>query len=130
MSPHSGRKKSATHSYQCVFNISGCTMVWLPVFGVLTYAQMLMHAFADGGCTDSVRGPALEVDSERERERESWTYRGLEPASVLRLVFQSDAVPTELFPPALNYKIQANTKRTLQRTVSVALYFDLTCGYG
>ena len=67
MSPHSGRKKSATHSYQCVFNISGCTIVWLPVFGVLTYAQMLMHAIADGGCTDSVRGPALEVDSERER---------------------------------------------------------------
>ena len=24
---------------------------------------------------------------------------GLEPASVLRLAFQSDAVPTELFPP-------------------------------
>ena len=47
------------------------------------------------GGADTVTEPALEVDSGREKN--PLPHRGLEPASVLRLVFQSDALPTELF---------------------------------
>ena len=54
---------------------------------------MLMHAIATGGCTES----ALKVDSGTEKN--PLPYRGLEPASVLRLASQSDALPTELSPP-------------------------------
>ena len=55
-----------------------------------------MHAIAHGGCTETVRESALEVDSGRKK---FLPHRGLEPASVLRLVFQSDALPTKPFPP-------------------------------
>ena len=54
----------ATHSYECVqyFGVSrqgyGCQCL-----GFLTYAQMLMHAIAQGGCMDTLRKSALEVDS-------------------------------------------------------------------
>ena len=85
---HSSRKSSATHFCQRVqyFRLSrqwcGCQGL-----GFLTCAQLLMHATAHGGCTDTVRESALEVDStKRERER-------LETTSVLRLAFQSDALP-------------------------------------
>ena len=47
------------------------------------------------GGADTVTEPALEVDSGREKN--PLPHWGLEPASVLRLVFQSDALPTELF---------------------------------
>ena len=47
---------------------------------------MLMSAIAHGGCTDTVREHALRVDS---------SHRGLEPASALRLAFQSDVLPVE-----------------------------------
>ena len=56
--------------------------------GSLTCAQMLMHAIAHEGCTETVRESALKVDSERKssgRTRESNLY-------------QSDALPTELHP--------------------------------
>ena len=33
--------------------------------GALTCAQMLMHAIAHGGCTDTARESALKVDSAR-----------------------------------------------------------------
>ena len=56
---------------------------------------MVMHATAHGGCTDTVRESALEVDW----EKNPLPHRGLEPASVLRLAFQSDAVPAELPRP-------------------------------
>ena len=46
-----------------------------------------------GGGADTITEPALEVDSGRKNPLPN---RGLEPASVLRLVFQSDALPTEL----------------------------------
>ena len=72
------------------------TMVWLPVFGdffffffFLTCTQMLMHAIAHGGCTDTVRQSALEFDSGR---KIALPPLGLELASWL---FQSDALPTE-----------------------------------
>ena len=48
-----------------------------------------------GGCTDTVRESALEVDW----ERNPLPHWGLEPASVLRLAFQSDALPAELSRP-------------------------------
>ena len=49
-----------------------------------------------GGCTDTVQESALEVDSGRKEN--PMPHRGLEPVSVLRLAFHSDAVPTELSP--------------------------------
>ena len=59
-------KSSATHSYQCVrhFPVSkqcyGCQSL-----GLFTCTQMLMHAIAHGGCTDTVRQSALKGDSGR-----------------------------------------------------------------
>ena len=43
-----------------------------------------MHAIAHGGCTDTVREAALEVDSGR---KNPLPHLGLKPASVLRLGF-------------------------------------------
>ena len=57
-----------------------------------------MHAIAHGGCMDIVRESALEADSGREK---NLPHRGLEPASVLRLVSQSNALPTEPFSHSL-----------------------------
>ena len=63
--------------------------------GFLTCAQMSMRAIAHGGCTDNVRESALKFDS----GKNCLPHPGLEPASVPRLPFQSDALPTELSPP-------------------------------
>ena len=43
------------------------TVVWYgcQCLGLLTCAQMLVHAIAHGGCTDTVRESAPEVDSRR-----------------------------------------------------------------
>ena len=60
---------SATHACQCVQYFRVQTMVWCRCLGLLTCAQMSMHAIAHGGCTDTVRESALEVDSGREREK-------------------------------------------------------------
>ena len=55
-SGHGSRKSSATHSYQCVQYVCvskqcyGCQCL-----GFLMCSQMLMHAIAHGGCTDTVR---------------------------------------------------------------------------
>ena len=57
---------------------------------------MLMHATAHGDCTDTARESALEADSGREKK--SLTHKGFEPASVLHLAFQFDALPHELSP--------------------------------
>ena len=59
---------------------------------LLTCAQMLMHAIAHYGCTDSVSESALKVVSGRKTPS---LHLRLEPALVLRLAFQSDAVPAE-----------------------------------
>ena len=64
---HSSRKSSATLSYQCVqyFSVSkqwyGCQCL-----GFLMCAQLLMYAIVQGGCMDTIRKRALEVDSGRE----------------------------------------------------------------
>ena len=96
---HSSRKSSATHSYQCVQNFCvskqwhGCQCL-----GFLTCAQTLMHVIAHGGCTDTVRESAQEVDSGRNipcRTGDSnqcrycaWRFsRTLYPLSYSRLYF-------------------------------------------
>ena len=58
---------------------------------------MLMQAIAHRGCTDTVRESALEADSGKKRKKKKKTlpHRGLEPASVFGLAFQSDCLPTE-----------------------------------
>ena len=68
----------------------------------LTYIQMLMHVIAHGGCTDTVRESALKADSGRKKI--PCRTRGLEPASVLRQAFQSDALPTELLAPRIRLR--------------------------
>ena len=57
---HSSRKSSATQFYQCVqyFRVYGCQCS-----GFLTWAQMLMHAIAHGGCMGTVTESALKVGS-------------------------------------------------------------------
>ena len=96
---HSSRKSSATQFYKCVqyFRVYGCQYL-----GFLTWAQMLMHAIAHGVCMGTVTESALKVDSRIIIiKKKTKTKRGLEPASVLRLAFQSDALPTELSPPRI-----------------------------
>ena len=43
-----------------------------PCLGFLTCVQMLMHAIAHGGCTDTVRESALKVDSGRRSLCRTW----------------------------------------------------------
>ena len=58
-----------------------------------------MHAIAHGGCTDTVRESALEAEKkEKRKKKKKLAHRGLEAASVLRLAFHSDALPTKLSP--------------------------------
>ena len=63
---HSSRRSSATHSCQCLpyFHVSKqcCCCQRL---GILTCAQTLMHAIAHGGCMDTVKESAMEVDTGR-----------------------------------------------------------------
>ena len=63
---YSSPKSSATHSYQCVqyFCVS---RQWRSCHcrGFLTCTQMLMYAIAHGGCADTGRESAPEVDSGR-----------------------------------------------------------------
>ena len=70
-------------------------MVWLPMFGIF-------NVRTDADACDCTRG----LYGHRERvctgswlwEKKPMPHLGLEPASVLRLAFQSDALPAELFP--------------------------------
>ena len=60
---------------------------------------MLMQATAHGRCTDTVSESVLKADSGRKitchlGARDS----NPQPASLLRLAFQLDALPIELFP--------------------------------
>ena len=113
---HSSRKSSATHSYQRVqyFPVSkrwyGCQCL-----GFLTSAQMLMHAIAHGGCSGTVRvctGSWLW-------EKIPLLRRGLEPASVLRLAFQSDPLPTEHTPSTAFRHLPPNSARFSYATEAV-----------
>ena len=63
------------------------------------HSALLMHAIAHGGCTDTVRESAPEVDSRRRKKKEkNLPHRGLEHRSVFRLDFQSGALAAELIP--------------------------------
>ena len=70
------------------------------VWDFLTYAQIVFMRLHTGDCADTVRESARKVVSGREKN--PLLHRGFEPASVLRLAFQSDAPPTELSPPQLS----------------------------
>ena len=63
--------------------------------GFLTYAQMLMHEIVHWGSTDLVRESVRKNYSGRRKNPMS--HRGLEPASALRLTFQSHAQNSELY---------------------------------
>ena len=93
----SSRKSSATRSCRCLehFRVSKQSYGF-QCWGFLTCAQMLMHAIAHGGCTDTVRESTVELG-----EKKSLPRRGLEPASKLRPAFQSDTLPAELSLPVL-----------------------------
>ena len=60
----SSRKSSATQSYRCLqnFHVSKQWRKW-QCFGFSTCAQMMLHVI--GGCTDTVRESAPQVDSGR-----------------------------------------------------------------
>ena len=49
----------------CSISVCPNSAMAASVWGLLTCTQMLMHAIAHGGCTDTVRETALEVDSGR-----------------------------------------------------------------
>ena len=53
---------------------------------------MLMHAIAHRDCMVTVRESALKFDW----EKNALLHQGLKPASLLRLAFQPDVLPTEL----------------------------------
>ena len=71
-------------------------MVWLPVFGIFNMHTLCMRLHT-GGCTDTVRESALEADW----EKNPLPHRGLESVSIMRLAFQSDALPNWLLPPLM-----------------------------
>ena len=62
---HSGRKSSVTRfKWGCAVFLTVCPNAAACFGGFVTCTQMLMHAaIAYGGCTDTVRESALEVDS-------------------------------------------------------------------
>ena len=92
---HSSHKSSATHFYRCVqyFRVSkqwyGCQSL-----GFLTSAQMVMHAIAYAGCTDTVRESALKAAGLGEKSLAA----NSNPLQYCALDFYSDDLPTELFP--------------------------------
>ena len=106
---HSSCKSRATHFYQCVWYF-GVIKPWhgcqcLEIFVVIKpwYGCQCLEIFnlrTDVAACDCTRG----LYRHRKRvftgswlwEKNSLPHRGLEPASVLRLAFQSDALPTEL----------------------------------
>ena len=61
-----GRAAARTHCYRCV-QYCRVSKQWCgcQFSGFLTCTRMLMHAIANGGCTDTVRESALKADSGR-----------------------------------------------------------------
>ena len=59
-----------------------------------------MHAVAHGGCADTVREFALKADTERKIPRRTGDSNPRQYCACFFVFFsQSDALPTELFPP-------------------------------
>ena len=70
-------------------------MVLVPVFETVCVRT-------DVGACDCTRWlSALGVDC----VKQLLPHRGFEPASVLRLAFQSDTLPTELYPPLSSLEV-------------------------
>ena len=78
------------------------TMVWLPVFGIFN-----VHTDVDAcDCTRELYGHRKRVCTGSYLwEKNPLPHRGLEPASVLRLAFQSDRLPSE--PIATQFEVSA-----------------------
>ena len=66
----------------------------MPVFGIFNVCTDVVACDSHGGCTNTAR----ESELNWLWEKNPLPHWGLEPASVLRLAFQSDALPTELSP--------------------------------
>ena len=93
---HHSCKSSATHSCQCaVFLCAQTIMVWLPVFGIF-----LVHTDVDACiCTLGLHGHRKTVcNGSWLWEKNPLPHWGLEPASVLHLAFQSDALTNWAIP--------------------------------
>ena len=60
---------------------------------------MSMHAIAHGGCTDTVRESAPEADSGRKIPYRTGDSNPRQYCAWRFLAFQSDALPTDLYPP-------------------------------
>ena len=74
------------------------TMVWLPMFGIFNTHTDVPAC----NCTQGLYGHRKRVCTESWLwEKNPLLHRGLEPASRLRLAFQSNALPTELSQPQL-----------------------------
>ena len=71
----------------------------LPVFRILTSAQMWMHAIAHRGSANTVGESALKVDFGK---KNPLPHRGLEPASVWRLTVRRDALCNHCAVPLPN----------------------------
>ena len=75
-----------------VFSCVQTTVYGCQCLRFLTCAQLLVHATAHGGCTNTVRDPACTKSWQWEKN--PLLHRGLEPLSLLPLVLWSDVLPT------------------------------------
>ena len=78
--------------YAGCFSVSTIHRILTWTTGSLTCTQMLTHATAHGGCTDTVRESTLKVDSGRKIPCLSGESKPVSAAC------RSDALPTELHP--------------------------------
>ena len=65
------------------------------MFGFSTCAQMLVHAIAHGGCTDTIKESALKLTLGEKSLAAPGTLTQVS-IRLFRLAFQSDILPTEL----------------------------------
>ena len=120
---HSSPKSSATHSYLCVqhFPVSkqryGCQRL-----GFVTCAQMLMHATAHGGRTNTVRESALEADSGRKylAARGNQTRIGVASVFFGQMLYHS--IPTPFQVPKTSSK-KAGHMHTLKIKIKTVPHY-------
>ena len=80
-----------------------------------------MHAIAPDGCTDTVRESALKADSGR---KISYGTGDSNLRQYSALAFQSDALPTELFPPVSLEYVSLQTFRTYNEQQTAFMYHN------
>ena len=106
-SPYQGKTQQLQvqhYPFLSVFAVCSCvqTLVWLPVFGFFTCAQMLMHVIAYRGCTDTVTHKRVCT------RRWLWEKKRKIPCRTLDLNSQSHHYGTWLFSCTLyplNYSL-------------------------